>query len=466
MDVTPSSGIDVTVGIKFLQPFDFDGDGDIDILVKEAVEGTPLLVYLNDGEGCFRREPLTAGFSYLASVPLAELDFDGDGITDILLVDESGRLHLLAGEGNLNRDASRSAGLSHLTSVVDFTITQMNGAQNLITLEKNGLLKRFELCDAKFAQKEEFVAPGANGFSVVDLDSDGDLDLLAYGQEGLTLFEKRGSSLHKSAISTDSSIAFAFVKPIDFNLDGLIDLICLDTLFSMHLLMHLPDGEFSDVTETCNLKGIHDVFAIDAADLNEDGFTDIIVLSDEGPRILENIGDGGNYLNIQLEGAPASAVGTSITLFCENWAFKTCIDPVKPLVVGAPSPIIDSVKVLWPDGKITIFRDVEANTRLHVQEENDNMLLNFWTKEDSTLQIYPNPTNGHFTLYFYIEEPSNVLIQLLSLSGQTIKTLLDEEKEPGQYSLFFPGEDLLPGTYLVRMVAGNKITQKKLIVLR
>ncbi|MFC1552379.1 T9SS type A sorting domain-containing protein [Candidatus Latescibacterota bacterium] len=56
-------------------------------------------------------------------------------------------------------------------------------------------------------------------------------------------------------------------------------------------------------------------------------------------------------------------------------------------------------------------------------------------------QNYPNPFNFETSISYKVPELSNILITIYNILGQKIKTLIDEEKHPGSYSVKWNGTD-------------------------
>jgi hypothetical protein len=104
-----------------------------------------------------------------------------------------------------------------------------------------------------------------------------------------------------------------------------------------------------------------------------------------------------------------------------------------------------------------IKKDVITNT----EEEHDNLPKIF-----SLSQNYPNPFNPSTTIRFAIPRVSNVEIVVYDIIGQRVMTLVNEIKQPGNYSVVFNANNLASGVYFYRIHAGNFIDTKKLILLK
>jgi hypothetical protein len=86
-------------------------------------------------------------------------------------------------------------------------------------------------------------------------------------------------------------------------------------------------------------------------------------------------------------------------------------------------------------------------------------------------QNTPNPAVNHTTINFGLEESSNIIIDILDLYGNVVKTLLNENTESGNHSIEWFTEDnenrkVPAGSYLLRMIAGDEVRTVKMTVIR
>jgi len=81
-------------------------------------------------------------------------------------------------------------------------------------------------------------------------------------------------------------------------------------------------------------------------------------------------------------------------------------------------------------------------------------------------QNYPNPFNPSTTISFDIPTAAYVTLEVYNINGQKIKTLIDEQKQPGRYTLSFNGSTLASGVYIVRLTAGNYVKSTPIVLLK
>jgi hypothetical protein len=81
-------------------------------------------------------------------------------------------------------------------------------------------------------------------------------------------------------------------------------------------------------------------------------------------------------------------------------------------------------------------------------------------------QNYPNPFNPSTNISFSIHAPGVVSLQVFDVLGQAIATLVNETKAPGEYSVPWDATDVPSGVYFYKLVAGNSVAVKKLMVAK
>ncbi len=82
------------------------------------------------------------------------------------------------------------------------------------------------------------------------------------------------------------------------------------------------------------------------------------------------------------------------------------------------------------------------------------------------LAVYPNPFRDSTTLHYSLSKRARVRIELLNANGQVLKVLMEETLPEGVYTLQTQAGDLPAGTYLYRMIAGNKVQQAQVVLKR
>ena len=81
-------------------------------------------------------------------------------------------------------------------------------------------------------------------------------------------------------------------------------------------------------------------------------------------------------------------------------------------------------------------------------------------------QNYPNPFNPSTTIEFVLPELMPVLINVYTITGQRIETLVDQPMQAGRHSVIFNASSLPSGVYFYEMQAGTFRDIRKLTVIK
>lgn len=92
-------------------------------------------------------------------------------------------------------------------------------------------------------------------------------------------------------------------------------------------------------------------------------------------------------------------------------------------------------------------------------------------KTSQLFQNYPNPSNPITTIDYTVDRPSRVCLEIYNTLGQCVRRLIDEEMATGTYSIIWngkneKGEQVSSGTYFYRIIIGDFVSKKKMIVIQ
>ncbi|MGA2623721.1 MAG: YCF48-related protein [Bacteroidota bacterium] len=76
-------------------------------------------------------------------------------------------------------------------------------------------------------------------------------------------------------------------------------------------------------------------------------------------------------------------------------------------------------------------------------------------KHYALFQNYPNPFNPSSTISYSLPQKSFVTLKLYDILGREMRTLVNAEQEPGNYSRIVDANDLPSGVYFYRLQVGN-----------
>ena len=242
---------------------DVDGDGRLD-----ALAAGPSLRLLKGGASGFADVPEAQGLAGTAAIAALAGDYDNDGDLDLLLVRSTG-LALLRNEGS------------------------------------------FKFVDATAALGPG-VAPRASSGAFVDVDHDGDLDILAAGR----LLQNNGNGTFTD-ITEPAGLRGApdalQLMPTDFDNRRDVDLALLGR-DGLSLYRNMRDGSFRDVAQELGLGAVRGPLQCAAkGDLNKDGYEDFLVSGPAGGFFVMSDGRSG----FAVSAAPAAAAGAEAVQFVD-----------------------------------------------------------------------------------------------------------------------------------------------------
>ncbi|MCX6159578.1 MAG: T9SS type A sorting domain-containing protein [Ignavibacteriae bacterium] len=112
---------------------------------------------------------------------------------------------------------------------------------------------------------------------------------------------------------------------------------------------------------------------------------------------------------------------------------------------------------------------IRKDLLLLAQKETDNKTI----KEINSLPInyslsqnYPNPFNPATKINFAIPKQGFVTLKIYDIIGREIKTLVNEVKQAGYYTVDFNGSSLASGVYFYRIQSGDFVTVKRMVLVK
>ncbi|MDQ3698478.1 MAG: FG-GAP-like repeat-containing protein [Gemmatimonadota bacterium] len=353
--------------------------------------------------------PSTSARSADATV-VASGDLDGDGTDDLFV---SSRLYHVQGGYVVDVSESRGLSLSGDATLAAFADFDNDGWLDLFTVGADGqprLLRNTgsgKLEDVT-AKAGHFDTRGARIAVFVDIDHDGDLDLLLAGTENRLLYRnKLDGTFTESAESMGiagrgdaRSVRFA-----DFDGDGRIDVFITHADGSDLLYRNAGGRRFADATAASGLATPGGSGAAAVGDYDNDGMLDIFVSRVDGgePALWRHTGDGtftrdlrssdalqrlrgvigsaaefvdvdnDGWLDLVVVGMPAAAGGRGVFLFRNDGSgkFEDHSDILPPTVRLGTTVVVSDVDndgdqdlVVGVPGGVRLLRNEGGNARL------------------------------------------------------------------------------------------------------
>lgn len=285
--------IDTTIiAVQCISAADLDGDGDLDVMAGTGFN-TEVKWYANDGTGSFGPEqPISAGTS---CYEIAPMDVDSDGILDVLVGSPySVKWYRNLGSGNfatatiigpelVGPDANA---LVDLDGDGDLDVV-VGGGENHIGWVDN--LGNGAFDQVKYVTEE---VDAVSDVAIGDMDGDGSIDVLSTSLVDSTLAWYRNlGGTFGAQIVVDSTLAFPRdVKAIDLDADGDLDIIAVAQANQQLLWYENVAGTFGamQVIETFTYAPED----IELEDIDNDGDLDIAGIHGVDLFWIENLGTG------------------------------------------------------------------------------------------------------------------------------------------------------------------------------
>ena len=391
-DITKAAGIDNDLwGIAAVY-LDFDADGDLDIFVvnyltyelsmpvttfkgivgyghPRSYEGTPDVLYRNNGDGTFTNIAETAGVTNPTEgrgMAAVACDYDNDGFPDIYVANDTSRNFLYHNNG-------------------DGTFTD-------------------ESLFIGVGYDEGGVAEGSMGVDSGDYNGDGWLDLIVANSEKATLYKNEEGLFFADATAESGlqqpTLPFVGFSPLflDYDNDGHLDLFCanghpqdvIEILMDHEtyaqrdqMFQNRGDGTYADVSETAGAYFTETLVgrAAATADYDNDGDTDIVIMnSNQRAVLLRN--DGGNqknWLGIKLIGSQSNrdGIGAKVTISTGDMTQMREIKSGSSYASGSDTQLlfglgenqhIEKITIVWQSGTTQVLKDVSINQILTITE--------------------------------------------------------------------------------------------------
>lgn len=264
---------------------DFNGDGTVDFVLAND-SATAATVILSNSDGTLKAPvDLAASTSNWVSVG----DVNGDGNQDFILQDNTtGSAYVFKGNGNgtflapvsYNVVAAATSGV-----IADFNgdgfVDYITGTATLAVILGNG--------------NGTFKAPiqSSSGFGITDIatadvNNDGKADVIAATGTNVAIFLGTTGTPVRANYAVGS--AHQTVDARDINQDGYVDIVTSDSFSSSsNVFFGLGDGTFGNRTSYSSVTGVFDT---SFGDFNGDGLVDIIGVSSSTLGIRIGNGDG------------------------------------------------------------------------------------------------------------------------------------------------------------------------------
>jgi hypothetical protein len=428
-------------GTVSLFSIDLDLDNDIDIITA-ATEDNQVIWWRNNGGSPLSWTKIIIASNFFGAKSVYAGDIDGDGDNDIVAC------------------ASDAAQIA----------IWINTGTNQLTFEKQVVRNNYLW---------------AHEVYLTDIDSDGDLDILAASSSlnQISLFTNLGGSpiIWEEKIIGDNFTQAKSVTAGDIDNDGLVDIAAASLLENqIAWWKNNSDNSWTKQIISSSFAGAHRVQLVD---IDKDGWLDILASGWYANEIAWWKNSGGTHItwSKQIIGSNFMRTCVAYSIDIDNDGNNDVIgtaqdgDHVAVWINDGGQPISWTKLVIdnnfdrvWPlhandldnDGDIDIIAGSghQGNDEIRWYENllnTSGILIEqiYAPAHFSFYQNYPNPFNPETTIEYYIPETSIAQISIFNSVGEKVAELLNEIKNEGYHNIKWNGSDFSSGVYFVRLTS-------------
>ena len=169
-----------------------------------------------------------------------------------------------------------------------------------------------------------------------------------------------------------------------------------------------------------------------------------------------------NRFNQWVDSIGASKTMLGVLIDNNNLDFATRVAEWQP-----PSGTKAGIMVYAANNLKSYTDSVFRALRVSVTDVNNNEIHgNEIPKEFVLMQNYPNPFNPTTVISYELSKNGYVELKVYDALGREISTLANEYEIAGKHKVKFDGSQLPSGIYFYRLITGNNISVKKMILIR
>ena len=392
-DITEAAGIDNDLWGIAAVCLDVDADGDLDIFVvnylvyevsmpvttykgivgyghPRSYEGTPDVLYRNNGDGTFTNIAETAGVTNPTEgrgMAAIACDYDNDGFPDIYVANDTNRNFMYRNNGDSTfTDESLFIGVGY---------------------------------------DEKGVAEGSMGVDTGDYNGDGWLDIIVANSEKATLYKNEEGLFFVDATADSGleqpTLPFVGFSPLflDYDNDGHLDMFCANGhpqdvigILTDHetyaqrdqLFRNTGDGNYTDVSEIAGTYFAEPLVgrAAATADYDSDGDTDIVIMNSNQRAVLLRNDNGNlkNWVGIKLVGTRSNrdGIGAKVRLVAGGVTQVREVKSSSSYASGSDTRLlfglgeqktVEKITIVWQSGVTQALEGVSINQYVTIAEE-------------------------------------------------------------------------------------------------
>jgi hypothetical protein len=285
---------------RFVLPVDLDRDGDLDV-VTSLVNQIGIHWYENQGAAGYVHHTIDG--SGLTTFAAAPADMDGDG--DVDLVVSGGGIHWLENDGAQQFTPRFTFGFAPSSS--HLSPADVDGDGDMDVLTSSGWFMNNGEQAFLSVPFDPFQFFGTTGITV-DLDRDGDLDVVTRATRGgVSFFANDENTFGSQVLFSNITASVTFYSAVDIDGDGDVDLLGTNSSGTPRVRWYKNEGQLK-FTEHILADNVLGVFSTLPADYDGDGDVDFIVSAQSEVLLYENNGEQ------QFTAHKSTSVGGAVAL--------------------------------------------------------------------------------------------------------------------------------------------------------
>lgn len=211
--------------------------------------------------------------------------------------------------------------------------------------------------------------------------------------------------------------------------------------------------------------------------VNQNHFSQYVVSSSDAPLpvVLSSLTSSINERNVKLNWSTSKEINNSGFDVERADAVAKNLEYVKVGFVGGAGNTNNPVDYSFTDSKLNTgnykyrLKQIDYNGNFTYYELNGNVEIGVPGKFNLS-QNYPNPFNPVTKIDFDLPLNSKVNLVIYDVSGREVKTLVNDERAPGYYTLVFNASSLSSGVYFYRIIAKSSekdfVAFKKMVLIK